>query len=808
MNPEKIEELVASLTLEEKVSILTGRDFWNTVPIGRIGLRGMLLSDGPIGVRGETWDDRDPSLCLPSSTALGSSWSREVARRFGVVLAGEARRKGADVVLGPTINLHRTPYGGRHFECMSEDPLLTGALASAYVGGLQDNGVGTTPKHYVANDFETDRFTVDVVVDERPLRELYLRPFEDVVAAGAWSVMSAYNSINGATATENDLLETPLKTEWDWDGVVISDWTAARSLHSAEKEQDLVMPGPQGPWGEALTEAVRSGRIREETIDRKVRRILVLAARVGALEPVGGSAKEPEPVDPIVFARQAAIAGTVLVHNDGILPLEPGSTVAVVGQNAVRARVMGGGSATVFPEHVVSPLEGLLESFGEGLVAHATGAIVETGIIDLAVDNITNPATGDPGVRVTFTGVDGSTLHTEDRKVTSLTYLGGSAPVGTAAAVSVHTLYRVDETGVIEFAYGGIYAAVLTLDGVEVLRHTPAPEGELRIDGFLDPPVVTARVEVEAGRLVDTELTLQPASGAGPLGNVLFFAFGTKPQTDDPDGMIRRAAELASRSDVAVVVVGTNSDVESEGFDRVSLALPGRQDDLVMAVAAANPRTVVVVNSGSPVILPWREQVAAILFTYFPGQEFGHALADVLLGHAEPGGRLPTTWPAAEDDLPIGRPSPVDGKVSYDEGIHIGYRAWARQGVEPAYPFGYGLGYTTWSLDSTETSGRVEPGGSFTVTVGITNTGNRRGRQVVQVYAGRTDSSIERPVRWLVGFADANLDAGESAHVGIVVPARELAHYDGGWQYEPGTFDLHAGFSVADTPGHGRVELI
>ena len=279
-----IERMTDSLTLEEKVALLTGRDFWNTIAVERIGLRNMLLSDGPSGVRGERWDEREPSLNLPSSTALASSWSRDLATRYGDALGSQARGKGVDVVLGPTINLHRSPYGGRHFECLSEDPLLSGELAAAYVRGLQARGVAATPKHYVANDFETDRFTVDVVVDERPLRELYLRPFEHaVVDGGAWAVMSGYNSINGATATENDLLETPLRTEWGFDGVVISDWTAVRSLHSATKEQDLAMPGPDGPWGQALVDAVRSGDIDEATIDRKVARLLLLAARVGAI---------------------------------------------------------------------------------------------------------------------------------------------------------------------------------------------------------------------------------------------------------------------------------------------------------------------------------------------------------------------------------------------------------------------------------------------------------------------------------------------------------------------------------------------
>src|SRR4249919_2111957 len=311
----KIAEAVAALSLEEKVQLLTGRDFWTTWPIEKIGLRRILVSDGPSGVRGEVWDERDPSLNLPSATAVASSWDPDIARRYGAAAAVEARRKGVDVVLGPTINLHRSPLGGRHFEAFSEDPVLTADLAAAYVRGVQDNGVGATPKHYIANDSETDRFTVDARVGDRALRELYLLAFEKAVTkAHAWLVMSSYNSVNGATATENELLETPLNSEWGFDGVVVSDWTAVRSLASATASQDLVMPGPDGPWGDALVDAIRNGAIDEAVVDRKVLRILRLAQRVGALE--GFPATEPVWVeDGVAFTRQAAVEGMVLLEN-------------------------------------------------------------------------------------------------------------------------------------------------------------------------------------------------------------------------------------------------------------------------------------------------------------------------------------------------------------------------------------------------------------------------------------------------------------------------------------------------------------
>ena len=286
--------MIEHLSLEQKVRLLTGADFWSTHPEPAIGLRRMVLSDGPAGVRGETFDERDPSLSLPSGTALGATWDRDLARRYGAALGAEARRQGVDVVLGPTVNLHRAPSGGRHFESLSEDPLLTAELAAAYVEGVQSHGVGATPKHYVANDAETDRLTVDNRIDERTLREVYLAPFEAAVRAGAWLVMSAYNSVNGATMSENPLLRSPLGDEWGFDGVVVSDWTAVRSTEAAAlAAQDLAMPGPDGPWGDALVAAVREGRVPESAVDEKVERILRLAARVGALPALPRRPRRP-----------------------------------------------------------------------------------------------------------------------------------------------------------------------------------------------------------------------------------------------------------------------------------------------------------------------------------------------------------------------------------------------------------------------------------------------------------------------------------------------------------------------------------
>jgi beta-glucosidase len=783
--------LLEKLTLEQKVALVQGADFWTTVPLPEIGLRAMTLSDGPAGVRGPRWDEREPSLNLPSGSALAASWDPDLAYRYGAAAASEARRKNVDVVLGPTINLHRSPLGGRHFECFSEDPELTSELGAAYVRGLQDNGVAATPKHYVANDSETDRFTVDVRVGARALRELYLAPFERTVAAGAWALMSGYNAVDGVTMTENDLLEDPLNSEWGFDGVVISDWTAVRSLASVPAAQDLAMPGPAPAWAD-LADEIREGRLDEADLDRKVLRLLLLAERVGALP--GSAQVSPAPVNGPAFAREASVEGTVLLQNDGTLPLSPAqlTSVAVIGHNAHDARTQGGGSATVIPEHVVSPLAGISQALPNAKVHYEIGAVVQEGVAELPADRMENPVTGDPGLRVTFRDESGTELFHEDRRASTLVWFGGDAPVSTAALLVLETRFTPEQTGRILLGFAGANAGRVYIDGSLVLDDQPHVTGTDLGAAFLSPPSVTAAVPVTEGEPIDIRAEFAIGQGDSTL-DALSVTLGIAPDDTDPERLIARAASAAAASDVAVVVVGTNSQVESEGFDRSDLDLPGRQDDLVRAVAAVNPRTIVVVNAGSPVALPWAGEVAAIVQGYFGGQEFGSALADILTGVAEPGGRLPTTWPAALADVPVTDVTPTDGVLEYAEGIHIGYRAWLRAGTEPAYPFGHGLGYTAWSWDAAA----ADPEGE-TVTVTLTNTGDRAGKQVVQVYAERPDSSVDRPALWLVGFAAVRADAGASVTATIPVPASRLAHWEDGWIVEPGSYALRVGASVAD----------
>jgi beta-glucosidase len=805
MPTPELTALVARLSLEQKVRLLTGADFWALHGEPAIGLRRIVTSDGPAGVRGELWDERDPSTNIPSPTAIAASWDTRLTETLGRLLAHEARRKGVDVVLAPTVNLHRSPYGGRHFECFSEDPLLTGDLGAALVRGLQSQGVAATVKHFVANDSETDRLTVDARVDERTLRELYLAPFETIVReAGAWAVMAAYNTVNGTTMTESPMLRQVLHEEWGFDGVTVTDWYAGRSTEAAARGGlDLVMPGPTGPWREALVTAVLDGRVQEADVDAKVVRLLRLAARVGALD--GGPGPSPvetwtdEQSDALV--QRAAAAGFVLVRNapfDGapVLPLRPGvRRVAVIGPNAREARFLGGGSALVFPPATVSPVAGLLAALGPDVeVTYCLGARGHERV-SAADPGLLSTPDGEPGIRVEFRGWGGAVLGVDRRLGSAFNWNNAFEGVDPAliTEIALDTVLTADQTGDYRIGASGVGRYRLRLDDRPAFDELlELPPGADPVEGLMRPPQEWATVALAAGETVRVSLVHVVKDHAPGEDLLVSMQLAVDCTVEDEDASLAHAIADAAAADLAVVVVGTSEEVESEGFDRATLALPGRQDELVERVAAVRPETVVVVNAGAPVLMPWRDDVAATLLAWFPGQEFGGALADVLLGRVEPGGRLPTTWPAEEGEV-LPSTTPIGGRLEYAEGLHIGYRRFLRDGVRPAYWFGHGLGYTTWSHD------RVEATPEGRVAVTLTNTGARPGRELVQVYLARPESTIDRPVRWLAGHAWVEADPGAVVTAEIELAARVFEHWaEGAWVREPGPFVVEVGRSAGD----------
>lgn len=790
-----IEQLISALDLDTKAALVTGQDLWSLPAVPAIGLASIVMSDGPIGVRGTGWTPEDPSIALPSPTALAATWDPALAHRAGRLLAQEARRKGVHVVLAPTVNLHRSPLGGRHFECYSEDPLLTAEIGAAYVGGLQESGVAATVKHFVGNDSETERMSVDVQIDERTLREMYLQPFERIVQAGVWAVMASYNGVNGHTLTENARLQIQLlKDEWEFDGIIVSDWAATRStVESALGGLDVAMPATNNPWGEQLAAAVRSGAVPESVLDDKVRRVLRLAARVGALGADSPS-PAPAPIDGDAVAREIATRSIVLTRNSGnLLPLNATelTTVAVIGALARDARVLGGGSASVFPPHVVSPLAGITAALPGVQVKYAIGT---------DPNRYLSPAAG-PDWSDEFTALFTDHAGTELGRATLPTGQGrwfGELPEGVdptrLAGVDIVGRLTATSSGEHQLAIRGLGPFRLTIDGETIFDEAILPEGDDPIEAFLIPPQRRIPVSLAAGDQVEVRLHQSVDLSALP-GVFVSLALGYSRPVASADQLIEQAAALAAGSDVAIVVVGTTEEVESEGFDRADLRLPGRQDELVARVAAVNSRTVVVVNSGSPVEMPWEPDVAAVLLSWFPGQEGGAALADVLLGITEPGGRLPTTWPRAAADCPVLSTTPTDGVLTYDEGIFIGYRGWQRSGVEPLYGFGSGLGYTEWTYESVV----IEPGdGLGTAVVRLRNSGSRPGREVVQIYLSPGSADPRRPARWLAGFGVVTADPGESVTAHITLPLRAAQIWDNGWQTVPGDYVVEVAHSLAD----------
>jgi beta-glucosidase len=776
--------LLKSLDLPAKVALLTGATSFTLAPEPAIGLGEVRLSDGPTGVRGLKFSGGRVVALFPNATLLASSWDEQALAETGRLLAEEALAQQIHVVLGPTINLHRTPLGGRLFEAYSEDPLLTGRLAAAYVRGMQELGVAATLKHLVANESETERNTVDSVVDEATLRELYLLPFEIAVAdADAWSMMAAYNDVNGLAATEQTHVNNEIvKGEWGYRGLIMSDWFATRTAGpAANGGLDLVMPGPHGPWGDALVAAVRAGEVDEAVIDDHLGRLLLLAERVGALgTPRDYPAGLPAPDSAVrkeQLTRLAARGMTVLSNENGTLPLDRAQSVALIGRHGVETIDMGGGSAQVNPPYQVSVAEGLTALLGDRVTV-VDGVEVRTKPVPARGGFLVDPVTGEPGIRVILRDADGNEL--EQRHAAGASTMVGMDDDFEGTVATAVLRGRITRAGRVELGVIGVGDWQIRVGDTE---STP----RLRTSGrgfgeeVLTPPLHTQLYEVGEGELLDATVTLPTGTGPGGAsftGTGLFGLIGHKASRETVD-VIDEAVRAAAAADVAVVVVGLTEEQETEAVDKSTLRLPGAQDALVEAVAGAARRTVVVVNAATPVIMPWRSRVDAVLWAGLPGQEGGHAVAAALLGDIEPAGRLVTTFPAADGTSPAWSVVPVDGKLEYAEGRYIGYRGHfaGRAPAEPAFWLGHGLGYTTWEYEDA----RLIAGDVPAVTVTVSNTGSRAGREVVQVYF--QPAGQDEPVR-LVGWHGVEVPAGGSTRVTVTADARMWRKWDvaaGAW---------------------------
>ncbi|MDP9332883.1 MAG: glycoside hydrolase family 3 C-terminal domain-containing protein [Actinomycetota bacterium] len=783
---ERIEKLVTELTLDEKAALTAGVDLWHGPGAERLGLPALKVTDGPSGARGEQWSGR-PSANFPCGTALGATWNTELVHEVGKRLGVEARRKQAHALLAPTVNIHRHPLAGRNFECYSEDPVLSARMAVAYITGVQSQGVGCTVKHFVANDSEFERMTISSEVDERTLREISLVPFEAAVReAGTWALMTAYNRVNGPYCSEHAELITMLRDEWQFEGLIMSDWYGTHStVPAAHAGLDLEMPGPPQWFGLKLAAAVRAGEVSETALDDKVHRVLSLMERTGRLDD-----ERPQEVcidDPIdrAIARRAARESFVLLQNQGAaLPISAAvKSIAVIGPNADATVIQGGGSARVTPHPPVSPLAGLRARFGgAGVeVAHERGcySFKRTPVLD-------DPVLRGPLAVQYYAGREraGDAVYEEDSARGLFTFIG---PVGHGVpeefSLKVRGTVVAPETGEWTFTLVQVGRAKLSIDG-EVIVDNWNPNG--RSDAFMGYGSAEAAgtTRLSEGEPHTLEVEFVPPRGLGGL------EVGCRPPA--PPDLMDRAVALARRADAVVCVVGTDNDWESEGHDRESMALPAPQDELVRAIAAANPNTVVVVNAASPIEMPWAGDVAAITQAWFPGEEWGNALADVLSGDVSPSGKLPTTIPVRLEDTPAFTNYPGErGQVRYGEGLFVGYRWYDARRIEPRFCFGHGLSYTTFELAPPTWDGDA-------VHIRVTNTGSMRGAETVQCYVHDSEASVARPQQELKAFAKVWLDPGESGDLILGLDERAFAFWDiaaHAWTVEPGEFELRVGTS-------------
>lgn len=790
---QRVETLFRALTQEEKVDILTGTDF-TTRPIPRLHIPPISMVDAGQGVRGGTKSTQGPATAFPCGVAMSASWNRDLVKRIGKAIGEEALNKGtgAQILLGPAVNIQRSPLGGRNGEYFSEDPYLSGQLGVSYILGMQGTGCVACAKHYAANNEEVDRDYVNTIVSERALREIYLPAFEASVKDGhVWTIMSAYNKINGFHATANKYLLTDvLKKGWGFDGMVMSDWGAVHETSRViAAGNDLEMPGPGFLRGDKVALALKNGQVTQSQIDDNVRRILRTVVRSGAMDHI--TKPDPSKVDSPEHRRlafEAASEGIVLLKNSKeLLPLDRSKirSIAVIGKPGNDIQIGANGSPTVTPFYKVQPLQGIQRIVGN-LVR--VKYIEAAGSADPIPGSLLTPPDGQghglKGEYFNNRNLSGSPVATRIDSSLQFDWKGGPiAGIG-------HDDFSVRWTGQIHPAVTGKYVFTVSVDdGCRLYI-----DDKLIVDHWVDGAevLVSGSVLLEGGKAHNMKLEYYQAKGAATVR----LGWNTPGQNRFAD-----ATNAAKNADVAIVFAGTMGQ-EGEGNDRPSMALPGDQDSLIEAVAAANKKTIVVLNSGTPVEMSrWLDKTPGLLQTWFPGQEGGMALASILFGETNPSGKLPTTFGARREDYPDDGNFPgTKGKVNYAEGIYVGYRHFDKDKIEPFFPFGFGLSYTTFEYGK-PTVVSNEGKSLRTVTLNVKNTGHRAGAEVVEVYVRPVSPSVDRPVRELKGFEKVFLKPGESKSVSVSLDMRSFAFCDvpgQQWRADAGEYMIEIGASSRD----------
>lgn len=797
----RVNAIIQKMTLEQKLEYIGGTGF-AVRAMPSLGLPALEMSDGPFGVRS--------NVGLPSTTyaigiGLAASWNRDLAYKAGEGIGRDARARGIHFMLGPGIDIYRSPRNGRNFEYFGEDPYLTGEIATGYIKGMQSEGVSATVKHYMGNNNEYLRHDSDSIIDERTMREIYLPGFEAAVRKGdVGAIMDSYNLINGTHATQNGYLNTDIaRKDWGFKGVMMSDWGSTYDgVGAANGGLDIEMPTGAFMNPKNLIPAVQSGKVSEASINEKVFHILDTAARFGWLDrtQMDNSISLYDPKNDAV-ALETAQEGLVLLKNEGnLLPLDKSQikSILVVGPDAYPSVPVGGGSAGVKPFHAVSPLEGLTSYLGSGATVYYDRGLPTLTELARNTDFVVDQAGSKPGLKLeTFAGKDltGTSTDSVVQHIDAATRNDGDNPVSSHG---------------VSHRWSGYFVA--PHDGDYVVAMQGSGEGNSS-RAYLDGKLIFDNWTLT--RALQPDLTVHLT--AGPHKVVVEDAhsnrWGGRTRFGIADAskvVTARAKELAAKADAVVIAAGFDAESESEGSDR-TFDLPFGQDQLIRELSVLNKKTIVTVTSGGNVDSEsWRDHVPVYIENWYAGQDGGTALAQVLFGDVNPSGHLPATFERRAQDNPTYNsyyPEAGTNRVVYKEGIFVGYRGYQHDHVEPLYPFGYGLSYTTFKFSNLA----VHPdGAAATVSFDITNTGSRAGKEVAQVYVSDTHAKIARPEEELKGFDKVALAPGETKHVSVTLDSRAFAYYDTaakGWKIDPGSFRIEVGDSSAAIDLKGTVDI-
>jgi len=808
----KAHAMIAKLTLEQKIDLLGGVDGMYTHQSPSIDLPRFKMSDASVGVR--TWG---PTTAYAGGVSLAATWDRDFARKLGEALGKDARARSVNFLLGPGVNIARSPINGRNFEYLSEDPFLNGDMVVPFIQGVQSQGVIATVKHYALNNQEYNRHNVDSEADERTMREIYLPAFEAAVTRGhVDAVMNSYNLINGSHATQNEFLNLKvLKGEWAFKGILMSDWDATYdAVGAANNGLDLEMPGPRFMNSKNLLAAVKDGTVKEATMDDKLMRLFCTVLRYGFLDrPQFDPADSTYSVADRAVALQGALESITLLKNEGqTLPLDASKvkTIAVIGPNAWPAVTGGGGSSEAQAFEPVSILTGIANLAGPNVHVLYTRGLPEMNDVFWnthwagKVNVATYPSKD-------FTG----TPETADAQgIANWKDEWWGPDDKTPRSIRYTAAFKAEKAGkyLVLAAISGNDSYKITIDGKQ-LTSPPHAEGQAPQFWTLD---------LTAGQQVSVVADYLP----GFVG--VRFGLG---MAYEPDLISAEAKEFAAKADVAIVAVGFNKGTEGEGADR-TFELPWGQDSLIEAVAAANPRTIVALTGGGGMdTRRWLDKVPALLHTYYPGQEGGTAVAEVLFGKHNPEGKLPVSFDRSWDENPSAKyyyPIPgadttlhvteTDGRkvdyviphVKYEDGLMVGYRYWTTTGKHPLFPFGFGLSYTTFSFSKLQAPATAASGSTVPVSFDVTNTGSVAGAEVAQLYVSDPSARATRPERELKGFEKVRLAPGETKHVTLNLDARAFSYWDAAahkWTIDPGKFVVRVGDSSENTPLHADLTL-